>query len=169
MNQLLSTGCCSVSVDLAVVIASNVAGRRMARRFSAGLAEHSGHIGSPSMESAVVDAIARFNPIQSHFKRIWTAHILPNFFGCRLHRAGVCWLPVGAACCSPSWFCQRGGLHRCASAAGVGFFSDSFINAPPAARVTWFSWVTAVFAILTDTVFVVVGLAVLRSCATSQV
>lgn len=50
-----------------------------------------------------------------------------------------------------------------------GFFSDSFINAPPAARVTWFSWVTAVLEIIADTVFGLVGLAVLRSRATSQV
>ncbi|MEE6164185.1 MULTISPECIES: hypothetical protein [unclassified Mycolicibacterium] len=34
-----------------------------------------------------------------------------------------------------------------------GFFSDSFINAPPAARVTWFSWTTAVFEIIADIVF----------------
>ncbi|CAA0124261.1 Uncharacterised protein [Mycolicibacterium vanbaalenii] len=50
-----------------------------------------------------------------------------------------------------------------------GFFSDSFINALPAARITWFSWVTAVFEIIADIVFGLVGLAVLRSRATSQV
>jgi hypothetical protein len=50
-----------------------------------------------------------------------------------------------------------------------GFFSDSFINAPLAARVTWFSWATAVFEIIADIVFGLVGLAVLRSRATSQV
>ena len=44
-----------------------------------------------------------------------------------------------------------------------GFFSDSYINAPPAARVTWFSWVTAIFEILADIVFGVVGIAVLRA------
>ncbi|AZG46985.1 hypothetical protein [Gordonia insulae] len=44
-----------------------------------------------------------------------------------------------------------------------GFFSDSFINAPPAARVTWFSWVTAVVEILADVMFAIVGAVVLRS------
>jgi hypothetical protein len=44
-----------------------------------------------------------------------------------------------------------------------GFFSDSFINAPPAARVTWFSWVTAVVEILADIAFAVVGFAVIRT------
>jgi hypothetical protein len=44
-----------------------------------------------------------------------------------------------------------------------GFFSDSFINAPSAARVTWFSWVTAIFEILADTVFGLVGIAVLQA------
>lgn len=42
-----------------------------------------------------------------------------------------------------------------------GAFSDSFINAAPAARVTWFSWVTAVVEIAADLLFAVVGLAVL--------
>ncbi len=49
-----------------------------------------------------------------------------------------------------------------------GFFSDSFINAPPAARVTWFSWVTAVIEIIADTVFGLVGIAILRSRARSR-
>jgi hypothetical protein len=49
-----------------------------------------------------------------------------------------------------------------------GFFSDSFINAPPAARVTWFSWTTAVFEIIADMVFGLAALAVLRSRAASQ-
>jgi hypothetical protein len=44
-----------------------------------------------------------------------------------------------------------------------GFFSDSFINAPPAARVTWFSWVTAISEILADVLFALVGIAVLRA------
>jgi hypothetical protein len=44
-----------------------------------------------------------------------------------------------------------------------GFFSDSFVNAPPASRVTWFSWVTAVCEILADVLFALVGMAVLRS------
>jgi hypothetical protein len=44
-----------------------------------------------------------------------------------------------------------------------GFFSDSFINAPPAARVTWFSWVSAIFEILADVLFALVGIAVLRA------
>jgi fatty acid desaturase len=60
----------------------------------------------------------------------------------------------------------------CASAVGFtvahllptwGFFSDSFINAPPAARVTWFSWVTAVFEIFADLAIGLLGVAVLRS------
>jgi len=42
-----------------------------------------------------------------------------------------------------------------------GTFSDSFINAAPAARVTWFSWVTAVVEIAADSLFAAVGLAVL--------
>ena len=44
-----------------------------------------------------------------------------------------------------------------------GFFSDSFINAPPAARVTWFSWATAICEIVADLLFGAVGIAVLRS------
>jgi hypothetical protein len=44
-----------------------------------------------------------------------------------------------------------------------GFFSDSFINAPPAARVTTFSWVTALLEIAADVAFGVVGVAVLRA------
>jgi hypothetical protein len=44
-----------------------------------------------------------------------------------------------------------------------GFFSDSFINAPPAARVTWFSWLTAVCEILADLLFAIVGITVLRA------
>lgn len=44
-----------------------------------------------------------------------------------------------------------------------GFFSDSFINPPAWARVTAFSWVTAIVEILADLVFGVVGLWVLRA------
>ena len=44
-----------------------------------------------------------------------------------------------------------------------GPFSDSFINAPRAARVIWFSWVTAVVEIAADLMFAAVGLAVLFS------
>jgi hypothetical protein len=44
-----------------------------------------------------------------------------------------------------------------------GFFSDSFINAPPSARVTWFSWVTALCEIAADILFGLVGIAVLRA------
>lgn len=44
-----------------------------------------------------------------------------------------------------------------------GPFSDSFINAPPTARVIWFSWVTAVVEIAADLMFAAVGLAVLFS------
>lgn len=43
-----------------------------------------------------------------------------------------------------------------------GFFSDSFINAPPAARVTSFSWVTAITEIIADLLFAIVGVALLR-------
>ena len=42
-----------------------------------------------------------------------------------------------------------------------GAFSDSFINAPPAAGVTWFSWVTAILEILADLLFAAAGVAVL--------
>jgi uncharacterized membrane protein len=51
-----------------------------------------------------------------------------------------------------------------------GFFSDSFIHAPPYARVTWFSWVTAICEIAADIAFGLVGIAVLsarRSRSTS--
>jgi hypothetical protein len=44
-----------------------------------------------------------------------------------------------------------------------GFLSDSFIGAPPAARVTTFSWVTAVVEISADIFFGIVGIAVLRN------
>jgi hypothetical protein len=44
-----------------------------------------------------------------------------------------------------------------------GLFSDSFINAPPSARVTWFSWITALCEIAADILFGLVGLAVLRA------
>jgi hypothetical protein len=44
-----------------------------------------------------------------------------------------------------------------------GFFSDSFINAPPSARVTWFSWVAALSEIAADIAFAVVGALVLRA------
>jgi hypothetical protein len=44
-----------------------------------------------------------------------------------------------------------------------GFFSDSFINAPPSARVTWFSWASACCEIFADIVFGLVGVAVLRA------
>jgi hypothetical protein len=44
-----------------------------------------------------------------------------------------------------------------------GFFSDSYINAPPSARVTWFSWVTAITEILADIAFGLVGIALLRT------
>jgi hypothetical protein len=43
-----------------------------------------------------------------------------------------------------------------------GFFSDSFINAPPWARVTTFSWVTAILEIAANLVFGTVGLMLLR-------
>lgn len=44
-----------------------------------------------------------------------------------------------------------------------GFFSDSFINTPPAARVTVFSWVTAILEIVADIALGIVGIAVLRT------
>jgi hypothetical protein len=44
-----------------------------------------------------------------------------------------------------------------------GFFSDSFINAPPSAHVTWFSWVTALCEIVADVLFGLAGVALLRS------
>jgi hypothetical protein len=49
-----------------------------------------------------------------------------------------------------------------------GFLSDSFINAPPAARVTSFSWATAIFEIIADIVIGLVGIAVLKSRARSR-
>jgi hypothetical protein len=44
-----------------------------------------------------------------------------------------------------------------------GFFSDSFIHAPPDARVTAFSWITAILEIGADTFFGVMGVAMLRA------
>jgi hypothetical protein len=44
-----------------------------------------------------------------------------------------------------------------------GFFSDSFIHAPPDARVTAFSWVTAILEIGADTFFGIMGIAMLRA------
>ena len=44
-----------------------------------------------------------------------------------------------------------------------GFFSDSFINAAPAARVTTFSWISAILEIGADIVVGLVGIAVLRA------
>ncbi|MBV8349659.1 MAG: hypothetical protein JOZ49_19680 [Mycolicibacterium sp.] len=44
-----------------------------------------------------------------------------------------------------------------------GFFSDSFINAPPAAHVTMFSWVSAVAEIIADLLVGIAGIAVLRA------
>jgi len=43
-----------------------------------------------------------------------------------------------------------------------GPLSDSFIDAPPGARVTWFSWVTALVEIIADLVFAVVAIAVMQ-------
>jgi hypothetical protein len=42
-----------------------------------------------------------------------------------------------------------------------GAFSDSFIDAAPAAGVTWFSWVTAIVEIGADLLFGMAGVAVL--------
>jgi len=44
-----------------------------------------------------------------------------------------------------------------------GFFSDSFINAAPAAHVTMFSWVSAVAEITADLLVGIAGIAVLRA------
>lgn len=44
-----------------------------------------------------------------------------------------------------------------------GFFSDSFLGAPPGARVTTFSWVTAIVEIAADLIFGAVGVLVLRA------
>ena len=43
-----------------------------------------------------------------------------------------------------------------------GFFSDSFINAPPWARVTAFSWVTAILEIAANLIFGAIGLVILK-------
>lgn len=43
-----------------------------------------------------------------------------------------------------------------------GFFSDSFINAPPWARVTAFSWLTAILEIAANVIFAVIGLVLVR-------
>jgi hypothetical protein len=44
-----------------------------------------------------------------------------------------------------------------------GFFSDSFINAPPEARVTWFSWVSALLEIVADTVLALAAYRLVRT------
>ncbi|GCA96857.1 hypothetical protein NCCNTM_04920 [Mycolicibacterium sp. NCC-Tsukiji] len=44
-----------------------------------------------------------------------------------------------------------------------GFFSDSFINAPPWARVTAFSWVTAILEIAANLIFGTIGLVTLKA------
>ncbi|KIU16573.1 hypothetical protein TL10_13215 [Mycolicibacterium llatzerense] len=49
-----------------------------------------------------------------------------------------------------------------------GFFSDSFINAPPWARVTTFSWVTAILEIAANLVFGTIGLMLLRERRVAQ-
>ena len=45
---------------------------------------------------------------------------------------------------------------------------DGFIDAPLAARVTWFSWATAVFEIIANIVIGLVGNAVLKSRARAR-
>lgn len=49
-----------------------------------------------------------------------------------------------------------------------GPFSDSFIHAAPEARITTFSWVTAVLEIAADIAFGVVGIAVLQARNTTR-
>jgi hypothetical protein len=49
-----------------------------------------------------------------------------------------------------------------------GAFSDSFIDAAPAAGVTWFSWVTAILEILADALFGGAGVAVLAARSTPR-
>jgi hypothetical protein len=49
-----------------------------------------------------------------------------------------------------------------------GAFSDSFIDAAPAAGVTWFSWLTAILQILADLLFGVAGVAVLAARSTTR-
>jgi hypothetical protein len=47
-----------------------------------------------------------------------------------------------------------------------GAFSDSFIDAAPAAGVTWFSWITAILEILADLLLAGAGVAVLIARST---
>jgi hypothetical protein len=47
-----------------------------------------------------------------------------------------------------------------------GAFSDSFIDAAPAAGVTWFSWITAIVEILADLLLAGAGVAVLIARST---
>jgi hypothetical protein len=49
-----------------------------------------------------------------------------------------------------------------------GAFSDSFIDAAPAAGVTWFSWLTAILEILGDLLFGAAGVAVLVAGSASR-
>jgi hypothetical protein len=69
---------------------------------------------------------------------------------------------------------QRSGVHRRSSAAELGLLQRQLhqrinasthqrINASPAARVTWFSWVTAILEIFADVLFGAVGVMVLRA------
>jgi hypothetical protein len=50
-----------------------------------------------------------------------------------------------------------------------GFFSDSFVHAPPSAHVTTFSWITAILEIGADIVFALSGIAVLRARSFARV
>jgi hypothetical protein len=50
-----------------------------------------------------------------------------------------------------------------------GIFSDSFVNAPPSAHVTTFSWITAILEIGADIVFGLSGIAVLRARSFARV
>lgn len=91
--------------------------------------------------------------------------------------AGMVQIVLAAATVSLVFFGNRWAAHAAVaigflSAVGFtaahmlptwGFFSDSFINAPPAARVTWFSWVSAIFEIAADVLFALVAIAVLRA------
>jgi hypothetical protein len=87
-----------------------------------------------------------------------TAQIVAAVITVALVLAGNRWAPYAAVAIG---FASAVGFTAAHLLPTWGAFSDSFINAAPAARVTWFSWVTAVVEIGADLLFAVIGLAVL--------
>jgi hypothetical protein len=88
---------------------------------------------------------------------------------------GVAAITVGLVFLGNRWAPHSAILVGFASAVGFsaahllptwGAFSDSFIDAAPAAGVTWFSWITAIVEILADLLLAGAGVAVLIARST---